>query len=84
MGVNSGPMKKIIRTKKEVQIMEKVRFCGFILLGVGVVICIAYMLYQFVQAADVPTVIRLGVVVILVGIGFLLLSVIKERFEEEK
>ncbi len=64
--------------------MEKVRFFGFILLGIGVIICIAYALYQFVQAAEVPTVIRLGVVVILIGIGFLLLSVVKERFEEEK
>ena len=64
--------------------MEKVRFFGFILLGIGVIICIAYALYQFVQAADVPLIIRLGVVGILVGIGFLLLSVIKERFEEKK
>ncbi|MFC1786814.1 hypothetical protein ACFLY8_02110 [Halobacteriota archaeon] len=64
--------------------MEKMRFSGFILLGIGVMVCIAYALYQFVQAPNVPTVIRLGVVVILVGIGFLLLSVIKERFEEDQ
>ncbi len=63
--------------------MEKVRFFGFILLGFGVIILLAYALYHFFKAEDIPLIIRLGVVGIITGIGFLLLSVIKERFEEE-
>ena len=64
--------------------MEKVRFFGFILLGIGVIILLAYALYHFVKASEVPLVIRLGVVGILTGIIFLLISVIRERFEEEE
>ncbi|HIH36868.1 MAG TPA: hypothetical protein HA232_03050 [Methanocellales archaeon] len=62
--------------------MEKVRFFGFILLGIGVIICLSYALYHFIKASEVPLVIRLGVVGILTGIVFLLISVIRERFEE--
>ncbi|MDD2777798.1 MAG: hypothetical protein PHS47_03885 [Methanocellales archaeon] len=64
--------------------MEKVRLFGFALFGFGVIICLAYALYHFIKASEVPLVIRLGVVVILTGIVFLLISVIKEGFEEEK
>ncbi len=64
--------------------MEKVRFFGFILFGLGVFILLAYALYHFVKAEDIPLIIRLGVVGIITGIGFLLISIIRERFEEEK
>ncbi|MDI6859059.1 MAG: hypothetical protein QMC85_01035 [Methanocellales archaeon] len=63
--------------------MEKVRLFGFILLGVSAIICAAYGLYQFLEA-DIPLIIRIGVVGILAGIVCLLLSVIKERLEEAK
>ncbi|MDI6903059.1 MAG: hypothetical protein QMC77_04915 [Methanocellales archaeon] len=63
--------------------MEKVRLFGFILLGVSAIICAAYGLYQFLEA-DIPLIIRIGVVGILAGIVCLLLSVIKERLGEVK
>ncbi|MDI6639311.1 MAG: hypothetical protein QMD78_00635 [Methanocellales archaeon] len=63
--------------------MEKVQLFGFILLGVSTIICAAYGLYQFLEA-DIPLIIRIGVVGILAGIVCLLLSVIKERLGEVK
>ncbi|MDD2666726.1 MAG: hypothetical protein PHD13_06150 [Methanocellales archaeon] len=64
--------------------MEKVRLFGFALFGFGVIICLTYALYHFIKASEVPLIIRLGVVGIIAGVVFLLISVIRERFEEEE
>lgn len=59
--------------------MDRIEFAGAILIMFAIVILAGYGLYMFVQAADVPIIIRLGIVALVVGFLVILLSVIRER-----
>ena len=59
--------------------MNRAEFAGAILIMFAIVILAGYGLYMFVQAADVPIIIRLGIVALFVGFLVILLSVVRER-----
>lgn len=62
--------------------MRKVYLAGLLLLAAGAIILAAYGLYHFLRASEIPIVVRAGVASILVGIGIMLYSLIKERLKE--
>ena len=59
--------------------MKRIEIAGILLIIFAFVILTGYGLYMFVQAADVPAIIRLGIVALVVGFLVILLSVIRER-----
>ncbi len=59
--------------------MDRIEFAGAILIMLAIVILAGYGLYMFVQAADVPVIIRIGIVALVVGFLVILLSVTRER-----
>lgn len=59
--------------------MNRVEFAGTIMIMFAIVILAGYGLYMFVQASDVPAVIRLGIVALVVGFLVILLSVTRDR-----
>ena len=59
--------------------MDRIEFAGAILIMFAIFILTGYGLYMFVQAADVPIIIRIGIVALVVGFLVILLSVTRER-----
>lgn len=59
--------------------MNRIEIAGILLIIFAFVILLGYGLYMFVQATDVPAIIRLGIVALVVGFMVILLSVIRER-----
>jgi hypothetical protein len=59
--------------------MNKTEMLGIFLIILSVLIFSGYGLYAFVQATDVPPLIRIGVVALVVGFLVILLSLIRER-----
>ncbi|MBN2330305.1 MAG: hypothetical protein JXC85_00670 [Candidatus Aenigmarchaeota archaeon] len=59
--------------------MNRAETTGVLLVSFAIVILAGYALYLFVQASEVPAVIRLGVVALVIGFLVILISVIRER-----
>lgn len=59
--------------------MKKIEILGALLIILGIVILIGYSMYLFVQATDIPPVIRIGITALMIGILVILLSVLRER-----
>ncbi len=64
--------------------MRKFEAIGSILIIMGTGILTGYGMYLFIQANDVPVIIRLGVIALFVGTVIILLSLMKERILEKK
>lgn len=64
--------------------MKRIEVFGSVLIIFGTGILSGYGMYLFVQAQDVPVIIRLGTVALFAGILVILLSLIKERVLEKK
>lgn len=64
--------------------MKRIEVFGSVLIIFGTGILSGYGMYLFVQAQDVPVIIRLGTVALFAGILVILLSLIKERLLEKK
>jgi uncharacterized membrane protein len=64
--------------------MKRFEAFGSIMIILGAGILTGYGMYLFIQAQDVPVIIRLGAVTIFAGILLILLSLVKERILERK
>jgi len=64
--------------------MKRLEAIGSVLVIMGVGLLSGYGLYLFIQASDVPVIIRLGAVVIFAGILIIVLSLLRERFIEKR
>jgi len=64
--------------------MKRIEVFGSVLIIFGTGILSGYGMYLFVQAQDVPVIIRLGTVALFAGIMVILLSLVKERVLEKK
>ena len=62
--------------------MRKVYLAGLLLLAAGAIILAAYGLYHFLKAPEIPLIVRAGVAGILIGIGIMLYSLVRERLRE--
>ncbi|UCD02727.1 MAG: hypothetical protein JSV63_02985 [Candidatus Aenigmatarchaeota archaeon] len=63
--------------------MKKIEAFGSVLIVLGVGILGGYGLYMFLQAPEVPILIRLGAVTVIIGIVSIFISIIKERIVEK-
>lgn len=59
--------------------MNKTEIFGLLLIILAIVILAGYGLYVFVQAAEIPALIRIGVVALVIGFLIILLSLVRER-----
>lgn len=63
--------------------MNKTEIFGLLLIILAIVILagygLGYGLYVFVQAAEIPALIRIGVVALVIGFLIILLSLVRER-----
>ncbi len=64
--------------------MKTLESLGSVLIIFGAGVLAGYGMYAFVQAQDVPVLIRLGAVTLFAGILVILLSLIRERILERK
>jgi hypothetical protein len=62
--------------------MKKIYLVGLLLLAVGAIVLAAYGLYHFLRASEIPLIVRMAAAGILVGIGIMLYSLIRERLKE--
>jgi multisubunit Na+/H+ antiporter MnhC subunit len=59
--------------------MKRIEVAGTGLIIFALLVLTGYALFMFVQATEVPAIIRLGIVALAVGFLVILLSVIRER-----
>ena len=64
--------------------MKRFEVFGSILVIFGSGILAGYGMYAFIQAYEIPLLIRFGSVVFFVGVIIILLSLVKERLLEKK
>ena len=64
--------------------MNKFESFGSVLVVLGIGLLTGYAMYLFVQAPDVPIIVRLGVVSLVAGILLILLALTKERLMEKR
>jgi len=59
--------------------MNKIEIFGIIMIIFAAVVLAGYGLYAFVQAAEIPALIRIGIVALVMGFLIILLSLVRER-----
>ncbi len=59
--------------------MDKTEAFGAVLVLFAAVVLAGYGVYAFVQATDIPVLIRVGVVALIAGFLIILLSLVRER-----
>ncbi len=64
--------------------MKSFEVLGSIMIILGACVLTGYGMYLFIQAQDVPVIIRIGTVALFAGILIILLSLVKERVMEKK
>ena len=63
--------------------MKPLNILGLTILFAGILILISFGLYKFFEDSTIPTVVRLGIIAIILGIIIILTSLIKERLKEK-
>lgn len=55
---------------------------GFVVLGI--VILLVYGLYVFLMSAEIPYFVRIGAILLVIGVVIVLLSLVREKIHEAK
>ena len=64
--------------------MKLLSILGLIFFSIGTIILISFGLYKFFEDTTIPTIIRYGVIAIILGTIIILISLIKERIKEKQ
>jgi hypothetical protein len=63
--------------------MKFLNILGLTLFFLGTIILISFGLYEFFRDTTIPTIIRYGIIAVILGIIIIISSLIKERLKEE-
>ncbi|MBL7053149.1 MAG: hypothetical protein ISS02_00590 [Candidatus Portnoybacteria bacterium] len=63
--------------------MKPLNILGLIFFSVGALVLIGFGFYKFFIDSTIPTLVRWGIIAIILGVIILLISLIKERLKEK-
>ncbi len=64
--------------------MKPLNILGLTVFFAGVLAIVGFGLYKFFEDSTVPTVVRWGIIAVILGAIIILISLIKERLKEKK
>ena len=64
--------------------MKPLNILGLTIFFAGVFAIVGFGLYKFFEDSTVPTVVRCGIIAVILGVIIILISLIKERLKEKK
>ncbi len=62
--------------------MDRLVYSGLIIFGIGLSVLSVYGMYQLIFVSDAPSIIKLGIGGMVIGIAVILFSVIRDRSKE--
>ncbi len=63
--------------------MKPLNILGLTIFFVGSLTVVGFGLYKFFEDSTIPTVVRFGIIAIILGVIIILISLIKERLKEK-
>lgn len=63
--------------------MKPLNILGLIIFSAGVLALIGFGLYEFFEDSTIPTIVRWGIIAVILGVIIILISLIKERLKEK-
>jgi len=63
--------------------MKPLNILGLIFFSIGAFVLIGFGLYKFFIDSTIPTLVRWGIIAIILGVIILLISLIRERLKEK-
>ena len=62
--------------------MDRLVYSGVIIFGICLSVLLVYWMYQLIFVSDAPSIIKLGIGGMVIGMAVILFSVIKDRLKE--
>ena len=63
--------------------MKSLNILGLTIFFAGLLVLIGFGLYKFFEDSTIPTIVRWGIIAIILGVIIILISLIKERLKEK-